>query len=155
MLFIIDGYNFIHSIPPFIEHDQPILELLDLLSLYTELAKGKRCFIVFDGNPPPYFLKSDYKQCKTVTWDFSGSEQSADDYIQIKIENLTRQNECCLVTNDRGLKGSVSSLANTYESCEQFYSRITKAFGNHVESDEKKKADTYSIEQWLSLFQKR
>jgi predicted RNA-binding protein with PIN domain len=155
MLFVIDGYNFIHAVPPFIERDQPILELLELLSVYTENTKGKYCLVVFDGNPPPYFFKSIGKQTKELKWDFSGSEQSADEYIRDFFENIATRNECCLVTNDKGLRTVVASFPTSYASCEQFYSRITNALGDQIDGDEKSSKDSYTIEQWLSLFQKR
>ncbi|MFO8053463.1 MAG: NYN domain-containing protein, partial [Candidatus Omnitrophota bacterium] len=96
--FIIDGYNLVHKISNIKDSFSPCSELI--FFIYKNKLTGSfnnDVWIVFDGGRPPYPINN--FRYKII---FSGQE-SADDRIIKKTEQVKNKKQIVVVTDDRQL----------------------------------------------------
>ncbi len=99
MILVIDAYNVLKQVSPeiFIQEPQRT-HFLHQVARYGK-AKGHKMVVVFDGGPYDRPYK---QQGKGIVIVYSGTQESADDYIRSYIEQ-TKTYELLLISSDRAL----------------------------------------------------
>ncbi|MFQ6608669.1 MAG: NYN domain-containing protein [Fidelibacterota bacterium] len=151
--YIIDGHNFIHEIPVYLELlDRNYVEcqkkLFQQLQTYTETRK---VFIslVFDGNQP--WEPSTYSTRLKI--HFSGSNREADDVI-IALAKKWGNRNVFVVTRDRALHQAVVAVGCRVMLPVDFYNLINTK--NRKTSSWRRFRDRYSltpeeVKEWKAL----
>ena len=100
MIIIVDAYNLLRAIPPYKKTitDQERVAFIARLSSYAR-EKDHKVVIVFDGGPFEWPAKESRKRIEIV---YSGTRQTADDYIKQYIQNH-HSKDLLLVSSDREL----------------------------------------------------
>jgi len=124
MIIVIDGYNLLHAIP---QYKKTITErernyFIANLAGYAAL-KGHKIVLVFDGGPSDWPTKESHKKVEVV---YSGTRESADDYIKEYIEKH-RAKDLLLVSTDRELNNYAASFGVPSIDAYEFYQVLRDA----------------------------
>ncbi|MFQ6674808.1 MAG: NYN domain-containing protein [Fidelibacterota bacterium] len=121
--YVIDGHNLMHAVGAYAE----ILErsyVRALEALYRDVdsyvhSRNVRAVLVFDGNPPG----EPPEKTEALAVVFSGRGREADSVIARHIKKWPGP-QTVVVTGDRGIRQTASSLRCQVASPEDFYRRV-------------------------------
>ena len=124
MPFVVDGYNFLHSIKKNFEQFVDITDfrIARLLSLYAQKTRGTG-HLVFDGIGPPN--REDFNNIECVEVVFSGTEKEADDLIEDIIIANTAPKRLVVVSDDRRLIVAAKKRKCQHIDCVSFMLHLT------------------------------
>lgn len=130
MIIVIDGYNLLHTVPPYKKTitDQERKRFVTQLGRYGHI-KGHKIVLFFDGGPYEWPVKEKMSFIDVI---YSGIYESADDCIKEYIDKQ-RSRDILLVTSDRELNAyaaqhtvpSIDSFA-FYQLLQEVKNQITK-----------------------------
>lgn len=100
IIYIVDGYNLLHSLKEYREEDFQILrdKVVDMVCDFGGYVNAQ-CVLVFDA------YKTEEKRTRTINHDnitivYTKNKQTADEYIEIKTKELTKDYKVIVVTSD-------------------------------------------------------
>lgn len=100
IIYIVDGYNLLHTLKEYREEDFQILrdKVVDMVCDFGGYVNAQ-CVLVFDA------YKTEEKRARTITHDnitivYTKNKQTADEYIEIKTKELTKDYKVIVVTSD-------------------------------------------------------
>ena len=95
-----DGYNLLHSLKEYREEDFQILrdKVVDMVCDFGGYVNAQ-CVLVFDA------YKTEEKRTRTINHDnitivYTKNKQTADEYIEVKTKELTKDYKVIVVTSD-------------------------------------------------------
>ncbi len=124
MVIVIDGYNLLHTVPPYKKTitDQERKRFIAQLGRYGHV-KGHKIVLFFDGGPYEWPVK---EKMSFVDVIYSGIHESADDCIREYIDKH-HSYDMLLVTSDRELNAyAAQHAAPSIDSC-AFYQLLQEA----------------------------
>lgn len=100
IIYIVDGYNLLHTLKEYREEDFQILrdKVVDMVCDFGGYVNAQ-CVLVFDA------YKTEEKRARTITHDnitivYTKNKQTADEYIEVKTKELTKDYKVIVVTSD-------------------------------------------------------
>ena len=100
IIYIVDGYNLLHSLKEYREEDFQILrdKVVDMVCDFGGYVNAQ-CVLVFDA------YKTEEKRARTINHDnitivYTKNKQTADEYIEVKTKELTKDYKVIVVTSD-------------------------------------------------------
>ena len=100
IIYIVDGYNLLHSLKEYREEDFQILrdKVVDMVCDFGGYVNAQ-CVLVFDA------YKTEEKRARTIAHDnitivYTKNKQTADEYIEVKTKELTKDYKVIVVTSD-------------------------------------------------------
>ena len=100
IIYIVDGYNLLHTLKEYREEDFQILrdKVVDMVCDFGGYVNAQ-CVLVFDA------YKTEEKRARTINHDnitivYTKNKQTADEYIEIKTKELTKDYKVIVVTSD-------------------------------------------------------
>ncbi|MBN1349091.1 NYN domain-containing protein [candidate division KSB1 bacterium] len=154
-IFIIDGYNVIHTINQLKAHlrrdlEAARLQLESMIRNYQALKKVS-VYLVYDGAKIGWFKPAHSKNFKIL---FSHSNEEADALIKRLIAQFSGKRQLIVVTRDQDiLKFAQSKGADTIAP-QEFFHRITKREPS-VELSKKYDASMSQdeLQEWMDIFE--
>jgi len=155
-MFIIDGYNLLHSIQKISEDSEQINDvgLCRIINEYLKLA-GEKGEIVFDGTGPRD--KSPFENISNLEVFFAGPGADADTVIEYKIKASTAPRRLMIVSSDRRIQSAARARRATAIKALIFWNDLCKRLSHRKkkakEPTEKREGLTDGeTEQWLKFF---
>ena len=100
IIYIVDGYNLLHTLKEYREEDFQILrdKVVDMVCDFGGYVNAQ-CVLVFDA------YKTEEKRARTINHDnitivYTKNKQTADEYIEVKTKELTKDYKVIVVTSD-------------------------------------------------------
>ena len=100
IIYIVDGYNLLHSLKEYREEDFQILrdKVVDMVCDFGGYVNAQ-CVLVFDA------YKTEEKRARTINHDnitivYTKNKQTADEFIEVKTKELTKDYKVIVVTSD-------------------------------------------------------
>lgn len=100
IIYIVDGYNLLHTLKEYREEDFQILrdKVVDMVCDFGGYVNAQ-CVLVFDA------YKTEEKRARTISHDnitivYTKNKQTADEYIEVKTKELTKDYKVIVVTSD-------------------------------------------------------
>lgn len=100
IIYIVDGYNLLHSLKEYREEDFQILrdKVVDMVCDFGGYVNAQ-CVLVFDA------YKTEEKRARTINHDnitivYTKNKQTADEFIEVKTKELTKNYKVIVVTSD-------------------------------------------------------
>ena len=100
IIYIVDGYNLLHTLKEYREEDFQILrdKVVDMVCDFGGYVNAQ-CVLVFDA------YKTEEKRARTIAHDnitivYTKNKQTADEYIEVKTKELTKDYKVIVVTSD-------------------------------------------------------
>ena len=154
-MFIIDGYNLLHTIIK-LEDDSGAISDIDLcrfLDRYFSLTSDKG-EIIFDGTGPPD--KSGFDKINNIEVSFAGLGTDTDTVIEDKISVSTAPKGLTIVSSDRRLRAAARRRKATSIKSDVFWNDVQKQLNRKrpiKEPTEKRQGlNEGETEQWLEFF---
>lgn len=145
----VDGYNVINSWPELkIIKDysldgsrQKLIEMLQNYAAYN----GYKIFLVFDAHMVHKSVEKKEKCGEYLVVVFTKEGETADSFIEKKVNNIGRKSDVCVVTSDLMEQQVVFQRGATRMSSLEFYHEvkgIEKKINNRIEKDSFSKRNT-------------
>jgi hypothetical protein len=154
-MFLIDGYNLLHSIRKVSEDSEQIGDvwLCRIISEYLRLT-GQKGEIVFDGTGPRD--KSGFDNINNLEVFFAGLGSDADTVIESKIKASSAPRRLTIVSSDRRLRDAARGRKATGIKSQIFWDKLCRQLSRKKAAKEppaKRLGITESeTEQWMKLF---
>lgn len=100
LLYIIDGYNLMHTIPDYKENDFSIFrdKVIDMVCDFSGYVNAQ-CLLVFDAYRTD-IVKTRMFEHDNISIVYTKNKQTADEYIEIKSKELADEYKIIVVTSD-------------------------------------------------------
>ncbi|WP_125153905.1 NYN domain-containing protein [Clostridium rectalis] len=145
----IDGYNVVNSWPELSEIKNYSLEssrqkLIEVLQNYASY-KGYKIFLVFDAHMVPKSMEKRERYGDSLVVIFTKEGETADSFIERKVNNSGRKMEICVVTSDALEQQLVFQRGAIRMSSLEFYYEVistNQRINTKIEKNEVKKRNT-------------
>lgn len=142
LLYIIDGFNLVHKIPPVKRSSRPRQELITYInSNKLTGSPNNKVVIVFDGYPP-----DDFHSRGAFKIVFSG-ELSADEVIKTRLRSSGNKSEIVVVSDDREIRDAAGQAKARVCRAKDFIYRSQKT---GTKSEEKTKDISYTTQKEIT-----
>ena len=154
-MFIIDGYNLLHSIHK-VGEDSPVPDDVRLCRLVGTYLKriGETGEIIFDGTGPPD--KSGFDNISNLEVLFAGIDTDTDTVIEEKIRASTAPKRLSIVSSDRRLRKAAQTRKATVIKSEVFWNNVQKQLSQKEKAKEPAEKrlglSESETQQWLEYF---
>ncbi len=154
-MFLIDGYNLLHSIQKTSEDFESVTDVQLCHALGRYLGRiAETGEIVFDGTGPPE--KNAFDNINKLEVIFAGRTSDADTVIEDKIKTSTAPKKLTVVSSDRRVRKAARARKAVSVKSDVFWGRLCKQLARKnppKEPAEKRHGLTESeTEKWLELF---
>jgi hypothetical protein len=145
----VDGYNVINSWPELkiikdYSLDGARQKLIEMLQNYASY-NGLKIFLVFDAHLLPKSLEKKEKFGEYLVVVFTKEGETADSFIEKRVNNIGRKADVCVVTSDLLEQQVVFQRGATRMSSLEFYHEVKgveKKINNKIEKDNSCKRNT-------------
>jgi predicted RNA-binding protein with PIN domain len=154
-MFIIDGYNLLHTIRKTEEGSEALsdVDLCHILSTYFKLT-GEKAEIIFDGTGPPD--KSGFNGVSNPEIFFSGRGTDTDTVIEDKIKTSTAPKGLTIISSDRRLRQAARARKATPVKSDVFWADLRKQLSRKRPVKEpagkRRGLSEGETKQWLAFF---
>lgn len=124
-MYIIDGYNLLHTIIKLDELFKPVtdIQMCRILNQFLKLT-GQTGEMIFDGSGPRE--KNAYENLSHLEVFFAGAGSDADTVIENKIKSDTAPKRLVIVSSDRRLRKAALSKKAVSIKSDEFWAALNK-----------------------------